>query len=307
MNALPGGPIAAHPTPLSADGELDLARVGDLVAFARGRGVDGLFVGGTSGEFQALRVDERRRLHAAVAAAAGDLPVILHVGHACLAEAVELARHARELEVAAVAAVGPFFLRPRDVDELVAALAPVAEAAAPLPFLYYHIPSHTGIPGPMHRVLSLARERIPTLAGAKHSDPDVADLGRCCRLAGGGLRLYFGHRAWLPALSVGACGSIGPVALYAPGELRAVADAVERGDLPAARRAQERLDDLADLIDAHGGPVRVSKALTRLEGLDCGPCRPPLVGLAGERLAALERAWRAWQMGEAVGAAARGG
>jgi dihydrodipicolinate synthase/N-acetylneuraminate lyase len=56
------GLIAAALTPFDADGELASERVPDLRDFLKSRGVAGVFIGGTTGEWPSLTTAERLQL-----------------------------------------------------------------------------------------------------------------------------------------------------------------------------------------------------------------------------------------------------
>ena len=90
------GLVAPAFTPMRADGSLDLDGVGRQAKHLLAQGVAGVFVGGTSGEGASLTVQERRELTERWCAAAGTLPVIVHVGDASVATARALAAHAQE-------------------------------------------------------------------------------------------------------------------------------------------------------------------------------------------------------------------
>src|SRR3954471_14155477 len=87
----------AIPTPFTPDGaavdeEALQQSVEHYVAALR---VDGIFCGGVMGEFWALTMRERMRVHELVAQqAAGRVPVMAQVGHHAVLEAAELAAHA---------------------------------------------------------------------------------------------------------------------------------------------------------------------------------------------------------------------
>ena len=101
----------AIPTPFTADGALDEDVLADSVEhYISALAVDGIFCGGVMGEFWALSMDERKRVHSTVAAvAAGRVPVMAQVGHHAVEEAAELARHAQEAGVALGIAMNPYY------------------------------------------------------------------------------------------------------------------------------------------------------------------------------------------------------
>ena len=102
----------AIPTPFSADGkhvdeDMLAASVDHYVDGVR---VDGIFCGGVMGEFWALSIDERRRVHELVARqAAGRVPVMAHVGHHVLSDTVELSEHALDRGVDFGIAMNPYY------------------------------------------------------------------------------------------------------------------------------------------------------------------------------------------------------
>lgn len=161
------GVIAAPVTPMSADGGLALDVVPRLVDFLLEHGVAGLMVGGTTGEFITMTTAERAAtLEVFVAAANGRVPVIAHVGHVFLREAVELMGVARHLGVDAVAAIAPYFHRVP--DEVVARhLRDIATRAATLPFFAYHFPAAAG--NRVTRETFAELTELPNTAGIKLS------------------------------------------------------------------------------------------------------------------------------------------
>jgi len=179
------GLIAAPFTPMNAQTAINLELVDRQAGLLVESGVRGVFVGGTTGECMSLTVDERLALAERWKAVAGkDLAVLVHVGHACLAEARALAAHAQEIGAQAIGMCGPFYLRPACLEDLVDWCASVASAAPAVPFYYYHIPSVTHVAYPMAEFLKSAA-RIPNLAGVKFTHEDLLDFGRCLDYDGG--------------------------------------------------------------------------------------------------------------------------
>src|SRR5260221_2688224 len=200
------GLIAATFTPMNAQSALELSVVDRQAGLLVESGVRGVFVGGTTGGCRWLTVNERLKLAERWKDVAGkDLAVLVHVGHACLAEARALAAHAQETGAQAIGMCGPFYLRPACVEDLVDWCASVASAAPAVPFYYYHIPSVTHVGFPMAEFLKAAAGRIPTLAGVKFTHEDLLDFGTCLDLEGGRYDMLFGRdEIRLSALALGA-------------------------------------------------------------------------------------------------------
>jgi N-acetylneuraminate lyase len=165
MNRLTGL-IAAAVTPMNHDGGLRLEVIDELADLYVESGVAGVFACGTTGECHSLTTVERKHIAERwMTAAAGRMPVVVHVGHNSLPEAQELASHAAECGAAAIAAMAPFFFKPAGVAELVDYCARIASAAPETPFYFYHIP---GSPASRSRWPSFSgrrRGRSPTSPG----------------------------------------------------------------------------------------------------------------------------------------------
>ena len=285
------GLIAAPPTAMRADGSLNLDTIERQAQALVTGGVRGAFVCGTTGESMSLTTAERLHVAARWCEVAPEgFAVIVHAGHTSVADSREIAAHAQKIGARAVAAMPPFFFRPADVDALVTVGAEVAAAAPALPFYYYHIPAMTGVYLKMADYLPAAAEAIPTLAGMKFTYEDLMDYHRCLALGGGRFNMLFGRdEILLSALVLGARGAVGTTYnLAAPLYLR-VMDAFERGDLDAARAAQHQAAEFIAVL-ARFGVIEATKAAMKLTGVDCGPVRPPLRPVEGERLERLREA-----------------
>lgn len=283
------GLVPAAVTPLTAEGDLDLARIEPLVERLIGEGAVGFFVCGSTGEGPCLTGAERRAVAAEFVRVAGDAPVIVHVGHASCREAGELAAHAQEIGAAAVAAAPPTYFRPSGVEQVVASLAPVAAAAPKTPCLYYHIPSLTGVSVDMLDVCTAATERIPNFGGMKFTHTALADFAACADASAGRWQLFWGiDEMLLAALGAGAAAAVGSTYNLTAPVLRRVCDAQAAGDHATAHAWQLRASSACRVLARHG-IIQAVKAALALVGFEAGPNREPLPTLdsaARDRLAA---------------------
>jgi N-acetylneuraminate lyase len=284
------GLVAAPHTPMDDHGEIRHGAVRQQVDVLVESRVAAAFVCGTTGEGPSLSTDERMRVAAEwCRLAPPTLPVIVHVGHASLAEARALAAHAQSAGAAAVSALAPFFFRPAGVTELIEYCRHVAAAAPGLPFYYYHLPSMTGFNCSVVEFLGRARGAIPTFAGVKYTHNDLHEFQQLVALAGDSLDVLFGRDELLLAgLAVGARGAIGSTYNYAAPVYHRMIAAFAAGDVATARDCQARAGKLIDAIRAYG-EIPAAKAIMEMIGVPCGPPRLPLVALTAERRAALRR------------------
>ena len=280
------GLIAAPHTPLRADGSLAPDVIPRQAQLLRAAGVQGVFVGGTTGESVSLTGAERRAVAEEwMAAVGGRLPVIVHVGGYSLPDCRELARHAAEVGATAISIMAPGYFKPAGLDDLIDFCAAVAAAAPRTPLYFYDIPAMTGVPIPTARFLREGQERIPTLHGVKFTNGDLMTLQEC--LAVESCDVLFGYdEMLLAALALGARGAVGATYNFAAPLYQRILAAFERSDLAAARQAQRQSVALIRLLQEFGF-ARASKAMMRLLGVDCGPVRPPLRAMTEPEVRAL--------------------
>jgi N-acetylneuraminate lyase len=285
------GLIPACHTPFSSGGGLNLGVVDEQAELLSECGVREVFVGGTTGEFASLTLDERMSVAERwCRALGGSIRVAVHVGHNCLSESISLAAHARESGAAAVAVMSPSYFKPATIQDLVDYCAPIAAEAEPLPFYFYDIPGMTGVRLKMSEFLYQARFHIPTLRGLKYSNDDLLELQECLRLDHGAFDVLFGSdECLLAGLCLGIRGAVGSTYNFAAPVYQRLMRAFGRHDLQTARAEQGKSIDLIKTLSEFGF-LAASKSVMAMLGVDCGPVRPPLRNLTiDQRLALWER------------------
>lgn len=102
------GVMAALLTPFDHQQQLDSESLRRLVRFNIGQGIDGLYVGGSTGEAFVQSLAEREQVLEIVAEEAkGKITLIAHVGTVSTAESQQLASAAKRYGFDAVSAVTP--------------------------------------------------------------------------------------------------------------------------------------------------------------------------------------------------------
>lgn len=277
------GLFASAHTPFNAAGRFNGSMVLAQYELFRDAGVSGVFVCAIEGEGHSLTVAERRAvLDTWVGVIDGELPVIAHVGHSSLRDAVRLAEHAGKAGATAVAAMAPAYFPPATLEELIEYLAAIAAAVPELPFFFYDVPDRNGVCFPTEQVLEWGRLRIPNLSGVNLSSSDLKTLARCRQLEGDFDVLVGNEESWLPGLALGAQAVVGGTIGYAAPLYQRIGEAFAAGDIDRARREHAKSLQLGRVLDEFG-VVRAGKALVSMLGVDCGTVRLPLRALhAGE-------------------------
>jgi N-acetylneuraminate lyase len=280
------GLVAATHTPFASDGDLDLAVVEKQAEHLLRNRVMTVFIAGTTGESHSLTVEERLDLAQRWSEVIRGTPMrlVIHVGSNCLADSQTLATQAQSLKAAAISALAPSYFKPKDAETLVACCQQIAGAAPALPFYFYDIPSMTGVHVSLPEFLSLAAERIPTLAGAKFTNPDLASFQRCLRLQDGRFDIPWGtDESLLAALAVGATNAVGSTYNFAAPIYHRLLAAFAKGDLDAARKEQFRSVELVALL-ARFGFMGAAKEVMTMLGVPVGSPRLPNASLTGEQI-----------------------
>lgn len=264
------GLAVATVTPFGDDGRFAADLVPGYVRFLRHAGARALMVGGTTGEFVAMSPDERAEAIAAFVAAAGDLPVIAHVGSVAPAQARWLAQRAVAAGASAVAAIVPYFY-PTSPAAIVAQLADLADLAGGtggLPLLAYCHPA-TGNVLRAEQFAPLLDH--PYVAGAKLSLARFEDIEPWLPLLDRAV-LFCGNDSLLrPFFAAGGRAVVSGNAAAFPDVIRAAVDTLLAGPDDRIDRVCEALEQMVVATRA-GAPDRL-KQLLRARGIDAGRAR----------------------------------
>lgn len=267
------GIFPAMVTPMTDDGtQVNLAGTRALTRFLLDRGADGVFVCGGSGEGIVMDIDERKAvLEAVVAECAGRGRVIAHVGAHATHVVTELATHAATLDIAAIAAVPPFYFR-TDASGLRAHYSLIAEAAPNTPLFVYNIPGATGVEVTASVVADLMH--IPQVSGIKYSSYNLFDMRNIIELREGFTVLSGFDEVLVAGLTMGAHGGIGSTYNIMPATFAAIYRAYRAGDLASAQHFQYRANRVIKVL--LGVPYFATlKGILSAWGVPCGAPRRP--------------------------------
>lgn len=267
----------------TASGEIDRAAFQRNLDAHLAYGMDGVLVGGSSGESALLENDDRRLLLAlARERVPQDKWLIAGIGSESTRLTIQRAKDAKEAGANAVLVISPhYFLKRMTEPALLTHFRAVADAS-PLPVLLYNMPAYS------HIVLSPAfvqeMARHDNVIGMKDSAGNIPVLQQYLEAQNDQFKVLTGSGGTVvPALAAGASGAILAIALYAGPLVRRMVDLFRAGDRDAAAAVQATLAPLAMDIAGAMGPAGI-KAAMDLVGLSGGPTRAPLLPVSAEEL-----------------------
>lgn len=281
------GSATALVTPFDRQGELDEPALLALIDWQLRCGTDALVVCATTGECATLSDREWSRVVSlAVERAAGRVPVIAGTGRNDTIHALRLGQEAKALGADAVLTVTPYYNKTTQQGLLRHYLF-LAEGVE-LPMLLYNVPSRTGMSFRAETYAALAEH--PNIYGVKEASGDFGLILKARALCPEDFALYSGNDDQIvPILALGGLGVISTAANVVPAELHALCDSFFRGDLPAARAIQLRLQPLIEALFLEVNPIPVKAALAAMGRME-ETVRMPLTTLGPAARRTLEQA-----------------
>ena len=269
----PTGVLTALVTPLTADDAVDSEVLGRVIEHQITEGISGLIVGGGTGEFGALSLDERREIAAtSVRAASGRVPVVVQTGALTTRDVLTLGQHAEQVGADAIMIASPFG-EPISWSERLH-FYEVATAAISLPVMIYNTPPSGLLT--LKQIQQLAA--LPNVSAVKDSSGSAELMGDLLEWADEGhFAVYVGVDSLLyDAVRAGARGAIFGTANLLPGPLSALAESLRaHGSTPEADAAWHRLRPFLRFMERSSNYVAMCKAGLALQHFPVGQTRPP--------------------------------
>ena len=186
-----------------------------------------------------------------------------------------------------VSATCPSYFKVGDTETLLKCMGQIANAAAQLPFYYYHIPALTGSQIDVVDFLERGGERIPNLAGLKYTNTLIHEFQACQNTESRNFDVVWGcDEMLLAAFASGATAAIGSTYNIAAPLYCRIIEAIEVGDWKTARQLQYHSVAMVNVMKAFPFHTALKAVMTML-GMPVGSCRLPLNELAENELVSL--------------------
>lgn len=240
--------------------------------------VDGLYVGGSTGENFMLSTEEKKAIFRIAKDEAKDqIALIAQVGSVNLKEAVELGKYATELGYDSLSAVTPFYYKFSfpEIKNFYETI--IRETGNKM--IVYSIPFLTGVNIGVSQFAELFEN--PNIIGVKFTAGDFYLLERL-RKAFPTHLIYAGFdEMMLPAAVLGVDGAIGSTFNVNGIRARQIFELAQQGKIKEALAIQNVTNDLIEGILGNG-LYQTIKGLLEEEGIQAGYCREPMTKALSE-------------------------
>lgn len=276
-------------TPFREDYSIDHEAYGASIDYLVQAGVQGIIVGGTTGEYYVESDEERLRLlEIAQERSNGQVPVIFGTGSIDPDQSIRLAEAAAKREADAILVATPPYSLPTERELALHALA--VDRAADLPVMLYNYPGRMGVMMGEEFLDRVGRSN--NFCAIKESSGDINRLHLLardyphiqlsCGMDDQALEYFaWGARSWVCAGSN-----------FLPEEHLALYRAcVLEGDFNKGRRIMSAMMPLMRVLEQGGKFIQSVKHGVTLSGRFAGVCRKPLRGLNKDEKRELEPRW----------------
>ncbi len=268
-------------TPFNMAGAIDFDVLGKHLEYLLDTGIHAIIPGGSTGEYYAQTMAERKRVLDFVAEVVkGRAQLLAGTNSEQPQETIELSLHSKERGYQGLMLAAPFYSLP-NTEELAAHYRSIA-AAVDLPIILYNFPARTGVD--MNRAFLEAVSDVKAVCAIKESSGSFARMleqvvqfdGRYQRVCGADDQavdfFLWGARSWIAGASN-----------FMPAAHIALYDAcVVRKDYVAGQRLMKELMPLFYLLEQGGKYIQYVKYGCELRGFAVGEVRRPLQGLTNE-------------------------
>ena len=253
------GSFVALVTPFR-NGEVDEAKLRELVEFQVTNGTDGIVPCGTTGESPTLSHDEHKRVvELVIEAARKRVKILAGTGSNSTAEAIDLTKHAERAGADGALVVNPYYNKPTQ-EGLYRHFRAVAEAVA-IPIVTYNIQGRTAVNVETATMARLARD-VKNVRGVKEASGSLDQMSQVIAACGPGFSVLSGDdNITLPLMAIGGHGVISVIANLVPRETADLVHAALDGDMKRARELHYRLFPLARAAFLETNPIPIKEAM----------------------------------------------
>ena len=259
---------------MTESGEIDKQGVIWLINFLIDKGINGLLIGGTTGEGPLLTIQERFFLTETVVKAVNQrIPVIIHAGSITTHQTIQLAQHAEKTGADGIAIIPPYFYRLQE-EAIVAHYQKVIESIPNLPVFLYNNPFVLANEL-NYSIVKRLSDDFKNVVGIKDSSGNLDFIAACNLLRNGEFITFMGNDKFiLPALSMGINGCVSGNANVVPELFVDIFNAIQMQNEEKAKSLHREIEAVIPILG--DGDIALFKQLLELRGLPKSITRAPL-------------------------------
>lgn len=283
------GVIPPLTTPFTERGEVYEEGLRKLLDFQIEKGSQGVFLCGTYGSGPLMNIKQRKKvLEIALDQINGQIAVIAHVGTANTSDAVELAKHAEENNVDAVAAVPPYYYR-HDGETIVEYFRQLVDAVS-IPVYVYNNPKTSSFKITPSILVRLADVGI---RGLKDSGFSLVEFSHfILEMDTRDFNFIIGTEALLlPAVMFGAKGSISGLANAFPEIVVDLYNAAIKKNYDEAVKLQLKVNEARRILHIAKSTNAACYAMLYERGINVGVPKHPVLPITEEEAIKMRKAF----------------
>ncbi|MGB0865217.1 MAG: 4-hydroxy-tetrahydrodipicolinate synthase [Granulosicoccaceae bacterium] len=260
------GSMVAIVTPMQPNGKVDDEALSRLIEFHIAEGTEGIVSVGTTGESATLSVEEHGWvIQRTINLVEGRVPVIAGTGANATAEAIVLAKKAKDAGADATLSVVPYYNKPNQAG-MMAHFTAIADAVD-VPMFLYNVPGRTVVDMLPETTAQLSQHQ--NIVGIKDAAGGSARTKALLEQCVDGFSILSGEdETCCESLLAGGHGFISVTANVAPKLMRAMCDAARAGKAEEARAINAQLQKLHDAMFCEPSPCAAKWALGQMGLID---------------------------------------
>jgi len=267
-------------TAFDKDGKLDVQGNQNVYEHLIAGGMDGIAVMGSTGEFFAMPLPQRKELaKLAVDSIHNRTKVIIGTGSMCVDETIELSRHACDIGADEIILISPYYFNLS--DESIELYYDLVASSTTSDIMLYNFPARTGYDLKPSIVLNLLRKH-KNITGYKDTVVGMGHTQALINLVKGefpdfevysGFEENFAHN-----VMSGGSGSIGGLSNFAPELFSGWVKAINAGDFDTVSQIQKTVNALTAIYDVGSTFIPIVKKAMVLRGIQLNDyCLPPFI------------------------------
>lgn len=258
------GTYTAIVTPFTKNGDVDFENFEKLVEYQIENGVEGIVVGGSTGENFALNHKEKTALLVkAVELGKGKIGIIAGTGTNETQSSSDYTLLAKELGADAALVVAPYYNKPSQ-EGLFEHYRIIAEQSG-LPVIIYNIPGRSCVNISADTVIRLA-EACPNIIGIKEASADLEQMMDIIRRAPEHFSLLSGDDyLTVPVTMLGGKGVISTISNYMPKQFGEMTRLALKGKYKEAMKIHYDLFDMMNVNFIETNPVPVKYIMSQMK------------------------------------------